>query len=134
MITNNKKMQSQLIRQKILDVCSKETMLLNDIALAVGVDRNKINHHLLCLVNEQYLIKHHNFAIVKRANANGYSTAKTPYIWAYNITVERPPETKPQPFLLQDVGLMIKMGYTNITPIKGRVHQGALSAHGQGME
>ncbi len=134
MITTNKKIQSTQLRQRILDVCSKETMLLNDIALAVGVVRNKINHHLLCLVNDGYLTKHHNFAIVKRANANGYSTAKTPYVWAYNITLERLPETKPQPFILQDVGLMIKMGYTNIKPIKGRVHHGALSAHGQSME
>ena len=134
MITTNKKIQSIQLRQSILDVCSKKTMLLNDIALAVGFDKNKINNHLLCLVKEGYLTKHYNFAIVKHANANGYSTAKTPYVCAYNIPLERPPETKPQPFILQDLGLMIKMGYTNIKPIKGRVHHGICSEHRQSME
>ena len=128
MITNKKMMQSQLLRQNILDYCNKEIRLLTEIADAVGINKNKINHHLLCLVGEGYLIKHHGFTIVQRAVANGYSTARTPYVWTPNIMAEPIPKDKPQPFIVSDEVLMNKMGYTNLIPIKGRVHHGIVSA------
>ena len=134
MISNKKMVQSQQLRQKILDICTNNILLLTEIADLISIDKSKLNHHLLSLVAHGYLTKHLGYKVVRRASANGYSTIKPVYEWSYSIAVEEVVEEQPQPVAMEHQELMIKMGYTNIIPSRGRVHHGIMSIHAEKRE
>jgi hypothetical protein len=65
----------------------------------------------------------------------GYtSISDQPYVWRYRDPAKNIEEPIEEPVALpvhMDMGLMIKLGYTNIIPRAGRVHQGFMSHNPQ---
>ena len=123
--------QSIAIRNAILDACDYNVLTLAGIAEAIGFRKNGLNHHLIILVEDGYLSRHERFARVCGQWSSGYSRKNNaPYEWVVH---------KPKPFVAPvvevredlDIGLMIKLGYTNIAPIQGKVHQGFMSHNAQ---
>ena len=127
-MTSKAKMeQSIVIRNAILDACHYNLLTLAGIAEATGFRKNGLNHHLIILVEDGYLSRHERYARLGGQWASGYSRKNdAPYQWVIHKTQPfvEPPVAPP---VHLDIGLMIKLGYTNIIPRAGRVHHGFMS-------
>jgi hypothetical protein len=112
--------QSIAKRQLILDACKNKSLILSEIAEATGIIKTQLNHHLIFLVAEGYLIKNLIPVKVNKQDAYTYQTINfEPYVYGKRMEVEEKPIICPVQF---DSKLMFWMGYTNISPIKGNVY------------
>lgn len=127
--------KSTRTRQAIIDACHYNILTLGQIADKLGVPKQGMNIHMLNLVEDGYLSKHDKVAKVGNQWACGYtSITDKPYVWKYRNPTKQIDEPVEQPIALpanMDIGLMIKLGYTNIIPRAGKVHQGFMSHHGK---
>ena len=126
--------KSTQTRQAIIDACHYDILTIRQIAERLDIPCQGINIHLLNLVEDGYLSKHDRVAKYNGQWACGYtSISDQPYVWRYrdpNKNIEQP--DKPLPDVPDiDIGLMIKLGYTNIIPRTGKVHQGFMSHNGK---
>lgn len=127
--------KSTRTRQAIIDACHYDILTIRQIADKLDIPCQGINIHLLNLVEDGYLSKHERVARVNGQWSCGYtSISDQPYVWRYRnqatVVDEEPlPEQHEQPLDI-DIALAIKLGYTNIVPSKGRVHQGLMSNNG----
>lgn len=127
MIDNKTKEKSQRLRQFIIDLCNTKTITVKDIADQFGISSKLVNHHLRALLEEKYIIKHKRYIKINGAYANGYTTIKhEPYVWA-NRKLHDAPSTIGIPLDYDNQPLMMRMGYTNIIPMQGRVCLGIMS-------
>jgi hypothetical protein len=127
--------KSTRTRQAIIDACHYDMLTIRQIAERLNIPCQGINIHLLNLVEDGYISKHERVAKYNGQWSCGYtSISDQPYVWRYrdpSKNIEEPVE-EPTPQLPDiDIGLMIKLGYTNITPRAGRVHQGFMSHNGK---
>ena len=127
--------RSTRTRQAIIDACHYDILTLGQIADKLGVSKKGMNIHLLNLVEDGYLSKHERVARVNSQWACGYTTiSDQPYVWRYRDpakNIEQPVEEPIATPIDIDIGLMIKLGYTNIIPRAGKVHQGFMSHNGK---
>jgi hypothetical protein len=126
--------RSTRTRQAIIDACHYDILTIRQIAERLNIPCQGINIHLLNLVEDGYLSKHERVTKYNGQWACGYtSISDEPYVWRYRDAskhIEQPDEPIAQvPDI--DIGLMIKLGYTNIIPRAGRVHQGFMSHNPQ---
>lgn len=123
--------KSTRTRQAIIDACHYDILTIRQIAERLNIPCQGINIHLLNLVEDGYVSKHERVAKVNGQWACGYTTiSDQPYVWRYRDPTKNIEEPIEEPVALPahiDIGLMIKMGYTNIIPRAGRVHQGCMS-------
>ena len=122
--------KSTRTRQAIIDACHYDILTIRQIADKLDIPCQGINIHLLNLVEDGYMSKHERVAKYNGQWSCGYTTiSDEPYVWRYRDpakNIEPPEEPKPEvPDL--DIGLMVKLGYTNITPRVGKVHHGFMS-------
>ena len=122
--------KSTRTRQAIIDACHYDILTIRQIAERLDIPCQGINIHLLNLVEDGYMTKHERVAKYNGQWSCGYtSTSDQPYMWKYRDparNIEQPDEPTPDvPDI--DIGLMIKLGYTNIIPRTGKVHQGFMS-------
>lgn len=127
--------RSTRTRQAIIDACHYDILTLGQIADKLGVPKQGMNIHLLNLVEDGYLSKHDKVAKVGGQWACGYTTiSDQPYVWRYRnqtTIVDEQPDEPITPLPDIDIGLMIKLGYTNIIPRAGKVHQGFMAYDGR---
>lgn len=126
--------KSTRTRQAIMDACQYDILTIRQIADRLDIPCQGINIHLLNLVEDGYISKHERVAKYNGQWSCGYTTiSDEPYVWRYRDpakNIEPIEEPKPEvPDL--DIGLMIKLGYTNIIPRAGRVHQGFIAYDGR---
>jgi hypothetical protein len=121
--------KSSLTRQAILDACFCNILTLRQIAEKLDVKCQGLNIHLLHLVDNGYLLKQDKVAKYNSQWACGYTTiSDKPYVWKYTApTKQEEVVVIEQPTLDIDFNLMVKLGYTNITPRLGKVHRGLIS-------
>jgi predicted transcriptional regulator len=127
--------KSTRTRQAIMDACHYDVLTIRQISERLGIPCQGINIHLLNLVEDGYMLKTERVAKYNNQWACGYTTiSDKPYVWRYrdpSKNIEEPIE-EPTPQLLNlDIGLMIKLGYTNIIPRAGKVHYGFMSHNGK---
>lgn len=125
--------KSTRTRQAIIDACNYDILTIRQIAERLNIPCQGINIHLLNLVEDGYISKHERVAKYNGQWSCGYTTiSDQPYVWRYRDpakNIEQPEEPLPDvPDM--DIGLMIKLGYTNIIPRAGKVHQGFMSHNG----
>jgi predicted transcriptional regulator len=117
-------------RQAIMNACHYDILTIRQIAERLNIPCQGINIHLLHLVECGYMSKHERVAKVNGQWACGYTTiSDKPYVWQYRDparNIEQPDEAVAQASDM-DIGLMVKLGYTNIIPRAGRVHYGFMS-------
>ena len=122
--------KSTRTRQAIMDACHYDILTIRQIADKLDIPCQGINIHLLNLVEDGYISKHERVAKYNGQWSCGYTTiSDQPYVWRYRDpakNIEQPEEPKPEvPDL--DIGLMVKLGYTNIIPRVGKAHHGFMS-------
>ena len=117
-------------RQAIMDACHYDILTIRQIADKLDIPCQGINIHLLNLVEDGYISKHERVAKYNGQWSCGYTTiSDKPYVWQYRDparNIEQSDEPVAQA-LDMDIGLMVKLGYTNIIPRAGRVHQGFMT-------
>ena len=122
--------KSTRTRQAIMDACHYDILTIRQIADKLDIPCQGINIHLLNLVEDGYMSKSERVAKVNGQWACGYTTiSDQPYVWRYrdpNKNIEQPDEPLPD-VPNMDIGLMVKLGYTNIIPRAGKVHHGFMS-------
>ena len=122
--------KSTRTRQAIINACHYDILTIRQIADKLDIPCQGINIHLLNLVEDGYISKHERVAKVNGQWACGYTTiSDKPYVWQYRDpakNIEQPNEPLPD-VPNMDIGLMVKLGYTNIIPRAGRVHYGFMS-------
>ena len=127
--------KSTRTRQAIIDACHYDILTIRQIAERLGIPCQGINIHLLNLVEDGYLSKHERVNKYNGQWACGYtSISDEPYVWKYRDPSKNIEEPIEEPIALpthMDIGLMIKLGYTNIIPRAGKVHQGFMSHNGK---
>jgi predicted transcriptional regulator len=127
--------KSTRTRQAIIDACHYDILTIRQIAERLDIPCQGINIHLLNLVEDGYVSKHERVAKVNGQWSCGYTTiSDQPYVWKYRDPSKNIEEPIEEPVALpvhMDMGLMIKLGYTNIIPRAGRVHQGFMSYNPQ---
>jgi hypothetical protein len=126
--------KSTRTRQAIMDACHYDILTIRQLAERLNIPCQGINIHLLNLVEDGYMSKHERVAKVNGQWACGYTTiSDQPYVWRYRDpakNIEQPDEPLPEvPDM--DITLMVKLGYTNIIPRAGKVHQGFMSYNPQ---
>ena len=122
--------KSTHMRQAIINACNYDILTIRQIAERLNIPCQGINIHLLNLVEDGYISKHERVAKYNGQWSCGYTTiSDKPYVWRYRDparNTEQPEEPINQvPDM--DITLMIKLGYTNIIPRAGRMHQGFMS-------
>jgi hypothetical protein len=122
--------KSTRTRQAIIDACHYDILTIRQIAERLDIPCQGINIHLLNLVEDGYISKHERVAKYNGQWSCGYTTiSDKPYVWRYRDpakNIEPPEEPLPNVHDI-DIGLMVKLGYTNIIPRAGKVHQGFMS-------
>ena len=127
--------KSTRTRQAIIDACNYDVLTIRQIAERLNIPCQGINIHLLNLVEDGYISKHERVAKYNGQWSCGYTTiSDQPYVWRYRDparNIEQPVEESIATPIDIDIGLMIKLGYTNIIPRAGKVHQGFMSHNGK---
>jgi len=117
-------------RQAIMNACHYDILTIRQISERLGIPCQGINIHLLNLVEGGYMSKTERVGKYNNQWACGYTTiSDQPYVWQYRDparNIEQPDEPVAQA-LDMDIGLMVKLGYTNIIPRAGKVHQGFMN-------
>jgi hypothetical protein len=118
-------------RQAIMDICHYDILTIRQIAERLDIPCQGINIHLLNLVEGGYIAKHERVAKYNGQWSCGYTTiSDQPYVWKYrdpSKNIEEPIEEPTVQLPDMDIGLMVKLGYTNIIPRAGKVHLGFMS-------
>lgn len=113
--------ESIIKRQEILNACKDKALSISELAEAVSLIKTRLNHHLLNLVNEEYLSKTPIRLSEVNQMAYAYKTINfEPYEWMPDARVEEKPTTCDLDY---DPKLMLMMGYTKFTPVKGTVYR-----------
>ena len=117
-------------RQAIMNACHYDILTIRQISERLGIPCQGINIHLLNLVEDGYMSKTERVAKYNNQWSCGYTTiSDQPYVWKYRDparNIDQPDEPVGQ-LPDMDIGLMVKLGYTNIIPRAGRVHLGFMS-------
>jgi predicted transcriptional regulator len=123
--------KSTRTRQAIIDACHYDILTIRQIAERLDIPCQGINIHLLNLVEDGYMTKTERVAKYNGQWSCGYTTiSDKPYVWQYRDPSKNIDEPIEQPAVQlpdMDIGLMVKLGYTNIIPRAGKVHHGFMS-------
>jgi hypothetical protein len=117
--------ESIIKRQEILNACADKQLSISELAESISLIKTRLNHHLLNLVNEGYLSKNPIRITEVNQSAYAYKTINfEPYEWMPDARVEEKPTICNLDY---DPKLMLMMGYTKITPVKGYVYRSLMA-------